>query len=183
MILRSVLSFALIAALAACGGEPASTEATASNPAPPAPNASTAPAPSGDGAEGLQGIVLRYAPGGRPDAFCTPEWSVANQTQAEIPGLLIQIAWRGPDGQLFKEYGEFGTLLENLTVGKRLDRTLEGHVVACKDLTIVLGTYACRDANAVRTACPGPVHLVTSGGIQADVSALAEGAMRGAVEP
>ena len=47
---------------------------------------------------------------------------------------------------------------------------------------MVVTTYACRDANAVRVACPGPLRAVASGGIEIDLGGAAEGTMKGAVE-
>jgi len=185
MQLRFLFSLMLVAVLSACGSDqPAPSEsASASAPAAASPSGASAATSPVDAGKGLEGIVLRYAPGGRPDAFCTPEWSIANETATDIPGLMIQIAWLGPDGQEFKGFGEFGTLVENLGAGRVVDRTLEGHLVACNQLRIVVGTYACRDDNAVRSTCPGPLHVITEGGIEADVSGMAEGPMRGAMEP
>lgn len=176
----AALSSAL--ALSACGGQGEANSAPGTTPAAPSTPPASAAAPTA-AADALQGIVLRVAPGGRPDAFCIPEWSIANQTAVDIPGLLIQIAWHGKGGEVLKPVGEFGTMQEGLSPGRRVDKTLDGHASACSDLTVVLGTYACRDDNAVRMPCPGPVHLLTEGGIQGDTSALQEGRMRGAVEP
>lgn len=161
-----------------CGSQPNGDANTASG----AGAASTPPAAT-DAAADLKGIVLRVASGGRVDAFCVPEWSIANQTAVDVPGLLIQIAWHGKGGEVLQAVGEFGTLQENLGAGHRVDKTLDGHATSCSELKVVLGTYACRDESAVRMPCPGPVHLMTEGGIQSDTAALQEGSMRGAVEP
>jgi len=182
MIRTHFIAVALAVGLAGCGNQQAAT----SNTATAAAAAVAGPADSADaGSAGgtLQGVVLRYAPGGRPDAFCTPDWSIANQTSTDIPGLLIQIAWHRQDGQVLQEVGEFGTLQEDLSAGRRVDRSLVGHPVPCNELKIVVGRYACRDGNAVRMACPGPLHVLTDGGIEADVSGLEEGTMRGVMEP
>ncbi|MCG6118687.1 MAG: hypothetical protein MEQ07_10935 [Aquimonas sp.] len=176
----TALSFTL--ALFGCSGGEESTPNTGSGPAASAAPAGAPPTAAMAAGDALQGIVLRVAPGGRPDAFCIPEWSIANQTSVDIPGLLIQIGWHGKDGAVLQAAGEFGTLQEGLSPGRRVDKTLDGHASACGDLKVVLGTYACRDENAVRMPCPGPVHLLTEGGIQGDTSALQEGRMRGAVE-
>lgn len=185
MIIRHIVTVLLAATLSACGGDqPAPGEATRTSgvSAPAASVDAAAGSPSADSGDGLEGIVLRVAPGGRPDAYCVPQWSIANQTTSDIPGLLIQIAWHGPDGQILQDIGEFATLQEDLSAGRQVDRTLEGHLVACDQLRIVVATYACRDQNAVRMSCPGPVHVLTDGGVQADTTALAEGSLRGAVE-
>lgn len=170
--------------LSGCGSQnDASPNAASGTAAASSFAEATAPATANANSANLEGIVLRFAEGGRADAFCVPEWSIANQTAVDIPGLLIQIAWHGKDGEVLQAVGEFGTLQEGLSPGRRVDKTLAGHATACSDLKIVLGTYACRDASAVRMPCPGPVHLVTEGGIQGDTTALQEGRMRGAVEP
>ncbi len=188
MYIRSFLTLLMAAGLSACGGsDPQPTSQSTNPPASEGtetatPAAAPGGAPTSDSGSGLKGIVLRYAPGGRPDAFCIPQWSIANQTAADIPGLLIQITWHGPDGQVLQDIGEFGTLQEDLSAGRQVDRTLGGHAVACDQLKIAVASYACRDENAVRMTCPGPVHVLAEGGIQVDVSALAEGPMRGAVE-
>ncbi len=172
-----ILPVLIVLALAtACGGEGTASGASAVTDG-------ETPAPAGGVASTLHGIVLRYAPGGRPDRFCQPQWSFANQTDVDIPGLLISIEWQTATGEVLQAAGEFGTLQENLSAGRVADRTLMGHPIACDQLRIVVGSYACRDANAVRTPCPGPVHVLTEGGIQAELSALREGRMRGAVEP
>lgn len=157
---------ALAVLLAACGG--------ARSESAPAATASVA-----DGSE-LRGIVLRYAPGGaKPEAFCVPEWSIANQTESAIGAIALRIAWLDASGQVLEAAGERGTFLENLKAGERRDRTLNGHPMNCADLRIVVTDYACRDANAARQPCPGPVKVLTSGGIQADVSGLKEGPLPG----
>lgn len=167
--------------LSGCGSQTAGNSNTASGADAansPAEAAATVAADAN-----LQGIVLRVDGGDRVDAFCVPEWSIANQTAVDVPGLLIQIAWHGKDGAVLQAAGDLGTLQEDLSAGRRVDKTLDGHATSCRDLKIVLGTYACRNENAVRVPCPGPVHLVTEGGMQGDTSALQEGRMRGAVEP
>ncbi|MGY6554581.1 MAG: hypothetical protein ACXIUM_08680 [Wenzhouxiangella sp.] len=167
---------ALAFLLAACGGD-----TTAS--ADPSPGGSTAPSTIAGAAGASQGILVQFAPGGRVDAFCIPEWSINNQTGVDIPGLLIQLDWGTRDGEILQAAGEFGLLQENLKAGLSVDKTMVGHAIACDQLSIQIGRYACRDENAVRMPCPGPLRVLTEGGISADLSGLQEGAMRGAVEP
>lgn len=167
----SVLGLVLIAtALAACGRAPSSAPDPQPGAAASAPAAVTA----------LTGLVLRYAPGGaNPTRFCTPEWSITNQTRVDVPGLLIRIEWQDAAGNVLQPVGEFGTLWENLAAGQRSERTLIGHPVDCRDLRIVVGRYACRNADAGHLPCPGPLHVLTEGGIEADLSGLEEGPLPG----
>jgi len=114
---RIVILSALLASLTACSNQ-SNTAPQAGPGAAPAQTAELMKPPArADGPE-LEGIVLRFAPGGRPDAFCVPEWSIANQTAIDIPGLLIQIAWHGKDGEVLQAVGEFGTLQEGLSPGR-----------------------------------------------------------------
>lgn len=176
--LRSVPGLALITtALAACGGEPSSAPGRDMGVAATVPTAVSA---TTDAGTALTGLVLRYAPGGpNPTRFCTPEWSITNQTGVEVPGLLIRIAWQDAAGNVLQPVGEFGTLWENLAAGQRSERTLIGHPVDCRDLRIVVGRYACRNADAGHMPCPGPLHVLTEGGIEADLSSVEEGPLPG----
>jgi len=183
MNLRPMVALCLLAGLCACSSESPNTAAEPASANPGSAYAAPAPVVAATSGAELQGIVLRVAPGGRPDAFCIPEWSFANQTADDVPGLLIQIGWTRSNGDVLEAVSEFGTLQSNLSSGQRVDRTLNGHAAPCNEIVVTVGTYACRDDNAVRVPCPGPVHVLTEGGIKADVSALQEGGMRGAVEP
>lgn len=167
-------------ALAACGGD----AGAGADPATAAASAEAAPAAAASrGDDALEGLVLRYAPGGaKPEAFCVPEWSIANQTAQDLPGLLVQIAWHHRDGRVILPAGESGSLFENLRSGERRDRTLNGEAMRCADLRIVVSRYACRDENAVRIPCPGPLKVRVEGGIEADTSEMQEGPLRGAME-
>ncbi|MCH8479143.1 MAG: hypothetical protein LAT56_14555 [Wenzhouxiangella sp.] len=173
---RLTCAFGLALLATACGEVP-----PAASPASPERQASSQPA-GADRSAALEGIVVRVAAGGRPDAFCIPEWSIANQTRVDIPGLLIRIEWRHANGEVLQAAGESGTFTENLSAGRVVDRTLSGYTAACDQIRIVVGDYACRDDSAVRVPCPGPLHVLTEGGITADLSGLREGSMRGAVE-
>ena len=135
-------------------------------------------APPDDGA-----MVIHVAAGGQhPDRFCMPQWGIANRTGRDVGALLVHLEWRDRIGQVLKSTGEFGTMVEPFAAGSDKDLSMDGHAVACRDLRVVVTTYACRDANAVRVACPGPLRAVASGGIEIDLGGAAEGTMKGAVE-
>jgi hypothetical protein len=164
---------ALAVALAGCGKAQSEAAAPAPSPAPTA----QAPAAASDG------IVIRAAPGGKnPGAFCMPQWSIANETRQDVGALLIQLEWRTQAGEVLEPVGAMGTLVEPFTAGKRKDMSLNGYTAACTSLQLVARTYACRDVNAVRVPCPGPLRAQAEGGVQIDITAAAEGSMKGAVE-
>lgn len=129
-------------------------------------------------------MVLRVAAGGsKPDRFCIPEWSIRNETGEDVGALLVELRWLGPDGAVLDAGGEFGSLIEPFPAGGGKDLSLNGYPTACTGLRLVVGTYACRDADAVRRPCPGPLRAVAAGGVQVDLGGAVEGSMRGAVEP
>jgi hypothetical protein len=170
MKLRNILgSVAVVLAASACGGETTAASDTG------APGAATAAASGG--------IVIRAREGGKnPDRFCMPEWSIANETGANIGALLIQLEWRTRAGEVLQPVGEFGTMVDGFAAGRRKDMTLNGYTAACSELELVARTYACRDENAVRIACPGPLRADAPGTVRIELSNAAEGPMRGAVE-
>ena len=173
--------------LGACGDKPdASTggdarESATSTTADAAVTAVADAAPTalaGDGA-----MVIHVAAGGQhPDRFCMPRWGIANRTGRDVGALLVHLEWRDRNGEVLKSAGEFGSMVEPFAAGSDKDLSMDGHAVACRDLRVVVTTYACRDANAVRVACPGPLRAVASGGIEIDLGGAAEGTMKGAVE-
>lgn len=155
----------------------AATSDATSNAAPPASPAMPA-TPEGEGA-----IVVHVAAGGQnPDRFCMPQWGIANRTGIDVGALLVHLEWRTRDGQVLKPAGEFGTMVEPFAAGRDKDLSMDGHAAACSDLRVVVTTYACRDANAVRMACPGPLRAEASSGIEIDMTGASEGSMKGAVE-
>ena len=160
--------------MAACGGE-----TTAADPAKGGTQRSDAPV-----AAAVSGsIVIRVREGGKhPDRFCMPEWSIANETGTDIGALLIQLEWRTRAGDVLQPIGEFGTMVEGFAAGRRKEMTLNGYAAACSDIELVAKTYACRDADAVRMPCPGPLRAEAPGVVRVDVSGSAEGSMKGAVE-
>ena len=74
-------------------------------------------------------------------------------------------------------------MVRGLAAGTRKEMFVNGYQSACRDLQMVVRTYACRDAKAVRQPCPGSLVVQPKGGVTADTSALKEGPMKGAVEP
>lgn len=129
-------------------------------------------------------IVIRVADGGtRPDQFCMPTWSVSNETGTDIGDLLIHIEWRKRStGEVLQAAGQFGTMVRGFAAGTKKNMFVTGYQSACSDLQMVVSTYACRDKNAVRQACPGTIGAQPQGGVTVDTSAMKEGPMRGAVE-
>lgn len=176
--MRHALFVSFVLSLAGCGeGTSTSPAVAATAPVATAPAVSV---PVADAGAVLEGLVLRYAPGGaRPDRFCVPEWSITNQTGTDLSGLMIRIEWQDAAGNVLQPVGEFGTLWEDLVAGKRHDRTLNGHPIDCRELRIIVGRYACRDENASHLSCPGPLHVLTEGGIEADTTGIEEGALPG----
>ena len=59
---------------------------------------------------------------------------------------------------------------------------MNGYTAACSDLQLVVRSYACRDANAVRMACPGPLRADAQGVVGIDLASAKEGPMKGATE-
>lgn len=129
------------------------------------------------------GIVIRAQPGGKNPAFCMPQWSIANETGQDIGALLIQLEWRNRAGQVLQPVGEYGTMVDRFKSGLRKDLSMAGFPGACADLQLVVRTYACRNADAVRMPCPGPVRAEAPGAVRVDLTGAAEGRMKGAVEP
>lgn len=172
---RKLLGSVLVAlTVSACGGE-----TTAASPAEGSAQRSDAPV----AAAASGGIVIRVREGGKhPDRFCMPEWSIANETGTDVGALLIQLEWRTRAGEILQPIGEFGTMVEGLAAGRRKDMTLNGYTAACGNIELVAKTYACRDADAVRMPCPGPLRAEAPGVVRVDLSTAAEGSMKGAVE-
>lgn len=177
ILVERYLPFLAFLLLAACGKESApatDTSVTASS--------AIAAAPASAASDG--GIVIQAAPGGsKPDRFCIPQWSIGNQTGQDIGALLVHLEWRTHDGRVLEAARELGTLVEPFGAGRVKDFTLNGYAADCRTLRLVVQGYACRDADAVRRPCPGPLRAQASGGLEIDLSAAAESAMRGAVEP
>lgn len=93
----------------ACAAGSASTPTGTSGATAQAPD-DTAPAARASAAR--DGLVLRYVPGGDdPARFRTPEWSVANRTAIDVPGLLIRIDWQDEAGNVLQPVGDYGTLV------------------------------------------------------------------------
>ncbi|HEX4871326.1 MAG TPA: hypothetical protein VFV27_03345 [Nevskiaceae bacterium] len=155
----------------------ACSEAVSTAPPPAPASPSTPPAASG-------ALVIRLAAGGaHPDRFCIPQWSIANETAVDVGALLIELEWRGPGEAVIEPAAALGTLVEPLPAGRRKDLTLNGYTAACGELRLVARRYACRDSDAVRQPCPGPLRMETADGMTVDLGAAREGPMKGAVEP
>lgn len=175
--MRRCLPFFALALLTACGKESAPAAGT-----PAAAPSATVAAPAATASDG--GILIQAAPGGaKPDRFCIPQWSIGNQTGKDIGALLLHLEWRTHDGQVLEAARELGTLVEPFGAGRVKDLTLNGYVADCRALRLVVGGYACRDADAVRRPCPGPLRAQASGGLEIDLGNAVESPMRGAVEP
>ncbi|MGQ0529897.1 MAG: hypothetical protein ACT4PG_08825 [Panacagrimonas sp.] len=144
-------------------------------------SASADPASSPTSASGL--VVRARGGGDNPDRFCIPTLSIANQTDAEVGALLVELEWRHRDGRVLLPKGEFASLVEGFNAGKVKDVFMAGFEASCSDLQLVVGTYACRDADAVRTPCPAALTVDAGDGVSAELSGLQEGPLRGAVEP
>lgn len=129
-----------------------------------------------------KGFVLRAEPGGKNPGFCIPQWSITNESGRDVGAMIAQMEWRTRAGQVVQPAGEFGTLVDKLAAGRKKDLTLNGYTAACADLVLAVRTYACRDADAVRMPCPGPIRAHAAGGVQIDMSKAVEGPMKGAVE-
>ena len=177
-LLRLLTVAALAGALLACGSDTAPSPVTGDARAAAREPAAAAPA-------GPAGLVIHLAPGGtKPDQFCIPEWSIANTTGQDVGALLVHLQWETRDGTVLEARREFGSLVEPLPAGKAKTLTLNGYTAACEQLRLVVTGYACRDANAVRMACPGPLRAEAEGegGAEVDLSQAQEGPMKGAVE-
>jgi hypothetical protein len=165
----------------ACGSDDSASQASGAS-ASPAAAAAAAPAAGSGSSE--PGIVLRVREGGpNPDRFCMPTWSISNETATDVGDLLVQIEWRHRNGTVLQPVGDYGTMVREFKAGMSKDLTLSGHAASCSDVVVAVATYACRDSNAVRMPCPAPFRVEAPGVITADTSGLAEGPMRGAVEP
>jgi hypothetical protein len=180
-----LLSFSILACLlGGCGQQPQADAA----PVAQAPETAGAEAPRTDAApaapaDAPTGIVVHVAAGGEhPDRFCMPQWGIANRTDQDVGALLVHMEWRTRSGEVMKPAGEFGTMVEPFAAGTDKDFSLDGHATACSNLRVVVTTYACRDANAVRMPCPAPLQAQASDGIEIDLSGAQEGPMKGAVE-
>lgn len=141
----------------------------------------TAFAPSVSMAQG-GAIVISAKEGGKNPGFCMPQWSIANETGKAVGGLIVQLEWRSKSGKVLEAAAPLGSLIEPFGAGRKKDMSLNGYTSACSDLLLVVGTYACRDANAVRMACPGPLRADAKGQVGIDLTAAKEGPMKGAVE-
>ncbi|GAP34733.1 hypothetical protein [Piscinibacter sakaiensis] len=127
-------------------------------------------------------IVVSAREGGSNPGFCMPQWSIANETGQAVGALLIQLEWRSRAGRVLEPAAPLGSLIEPFGPGRRKDLSLSGHPVPCAELRLVVGRYACRDAQAVRMPCPGPLRAQAPGRVEIDLSAAQEGPMTGAVE-
>lgn len=161
---------------ASSNGQAQEAETNSAEAAPP----DTTPAAAADVPSG---IVIHVAAGGdHPDRFCMPQWGIANRTGQDVGALLVHLEWRTRSGEVMKPAGEFGTMVEPFAAGADKDLSLDGYATACSNLRVVVTTYACRDANAVRMPCPAPVQAQASDGIEVDLGGANEGPMKGAVE-
>ena len=88
-----IIPIAALGLLCACGEKPAPGPSTATEGTTAAAVAgSTADSDSGSG-----GIVIQAAPGGaRPDQFCTPQWSIRNDTGQDIDQAVRHMARGAP---------------------------------------------------------------------------------------
>ena len=127
-------------------------------------------------------MVIRAKEGGKNPGFCMPQWSIANETGKAVGGLIVQLEWRTKGGKVLEPAAALGSLIEPFGAGRKKDLSMNGYTTACSDLQLVVGTYACRDANAVRMPCPGPLRADAKGQVGVDLTAAKEGPMKGAVE-
>ncbi len=130
-------------------------------------------------------ILISVKGGGKnPMAFCVPELSIKNQSDTDIGALLIRLEWKNrKSGEILQPAGSFGTMIDKFSAGKVVSPLVTGHLIDCNNLELVIGTYACRDADAVRISCPGKIIIQPAGGITINTDMLKEGSMKGAVEP
>ena len=128
-------------------------------------------------------IVITALEGGKNPKFCMPQWSIANETGKNVGALLVQLEWRTRAGQVLAPAAALGSLIEPFGAGRKKDLSMNGYTAACSDLQLVVRSYACRDGNAVRMACPGPLRANAKGAVGIDLAAAKEGPMKGAVEP
>lgn len=137
-------------------------------------------------AESTTGAAIRItAKGGgkNPALFCQPEVSITNVSATDISALLVKLEWIDREsGAVLQPAGEFGTLVQGFSSGKTKDLFLAGHAISCEKLELAVGTYACRNSDAVKQPCPGALEVQSAGGITINTSKAQEGAMKGAVE-
>ncbi len=131
------------------------------------------------------GMLIEIKAGGKnPAAFCIPELSFINQTIVDIGALIIDLEWKNRQtGEVLQAAGNFGTMVNKFSAGKVVTPLASGHVVDCNKLELVVGTYACRGANAVRMPCPAKIVTKVQGGISINLAQAKEGPMKGVVEP
>jgi len=129
------------------------------------------------------GIVVSAREGGSNPGFCMPQWSIANDSTKDVGALLVQLEWRTKAGKVLEPVAPLGTLVSPFAAGRKKDLSMNGYTAACSELQLVVRTYACRDANAVRMPCPGPLRAAAPGTVTVDISQAKEGPMKGAVEP
>jgi len=176
--LQQTLSLLLASALLIACGKPSPDAA-----APAATERATATSVASSASGNSEAIVIRAQPGGdKPQQFCIPEWAVHNETGQDVGALIVKLHWQAQDGTRLDADTGYGALIEPLPANGSKRLTLNGYPQSCDTLTLVVGTYACRDGNAVRQPCPGPVKAESAGGVRIDLTAAAEGPMKGAVE-
>jgi hypothetical protein len=95
-----------------------------------------------------------------------------------VRALIVDLHWQAPDGTRLDPVNGYGALIEPLPANGSKRLTLNGYPQSCDTLTLVVGSYACRDHNAVRQPCPGPLTAESAGGVRLDLTAAAEGAMQ-----
>jgi hypothetical protein len=135
--------------------------------------------PAAESSAASGAIVIRARPGGdQPQQFCIPEWSIHNETGQSVRALIVDLHWQAPDGTRLDPVNGYGALIEPLPANGSKRLTLNGYPQSCDTLTLVVGSYACRDDNAVRQPCPGPLTAESAGGVRLDLTAAAEGAMQ-----
>jgi hypothetical protein len=130
-------------------------------------------------------ILIEAISGGKnPLAFCEPVLKITNNSSNDIGGMLVQLEWKEKSsGNILQAVGTHGTLVENFASGDIKKPFVSGFVVDCNNLELSIGTYACRDSNAVRKPCPAPLIAKGIGGIHIYDVEIKEGKMKGVVEP
>ena len=129
-------------------------------------------------------ILISVKGGGKnPSLFCIPELSISNNTDKNIPALLIQLEWRDKNsGEILQATGESGSIIENLTSGKTREILVSGFSTDCNSLELQVKKYACRDENIVKMFCPAAIKSTATGGIIVNTSEMREDKMKGVVE-
>ncbi|MFC7433246.1 hypothetical protein ACFQNJ_01835 [Hydrogenophaga bisanensis] len=127
-------------------------------------------------------IVISAKEGGKNPGFCMPQWSISNETGKNVGALLVQVEWRTRGGKVLEPAAALGSIIEPFAAGRKKDLSMNGYTAACSDLQLVVRSYACRDANAVRMACPGPLRADAQGVVGIDLASAKEGPMKGATE-